>query len=84
VYLLSLLITDFSLLFFVDSYNHLVSHDFLNRLATQLKVGKSAACRRAIQRVLELVKKDYDAGGHSPTEAEREFRRLVENEEACK
>lgn len=84
MYLLSLLITDFSLLFFVDSYNHLVSHDFLNRLATQLKVGKSAACRRAIQRVLELVKKDYDAGGHSPTEAEREFRRLVENEEACK
>ena len=54
--------------------------DFLDRLATQLKVGKGASCRRAIQRVLELVKKDYEASGHSPTEAEREFRRLVENE----
>jgi hypothetical protein len=79
-----LLITHFSLSAYRDRYNHLVSHDFLDRLATQLKVGKSAACRRAIQQVLELVKKDYEAGGHSPTEAEREFRRLVENEEACK
>jgi hypothetical protein len=68
-----------------DSYNHLVSPDFLDRLATQLKVGKSAACRRAIQRILELVKKDYEAGGHqSPTEAEHEFRRLVENDGTCK
>ena len=84
MHLAPILITHFRLWFFRDSYNRLVSHDFLDRLATQLKVGKRAACRRAIQRVLELVKIDYDAGGHSPTEAEREFRRLVENEEACK
>jgi hypothetical protein len=61
-----------------------VSTDFLDRLATQLRANKSAAGRRAIQRILELVNKDYEAGGHSPTEAEREFRRLVENDEACK
>jgi hypothetical protein len=57
---------------------------FLDRLATQLEANKNAACRRAIQRILELVKKDFEAGGHSPTEAEREFRRLVENDEVCK
>jgi hypothetical protein len=58
---------------------------FLDRLATQLKADKNASCRRAIERILELVKRDYEAGGHrSTTDAEREFRRLVENDQACK
>jgi hypothetical protein len=34
-----------------------MSTSFLDRLATQLKSNKSAACRRAIQRILDVVKK---------------------------
>ncbi len=69
---------------FWDSYNHLVSRDFLDRLATQLKVGKSAACRRAVQRILASMKKDYEAGRYKThTETENEFRKLVEREESC-
>ena len=59
--------------------------DFLDRLAIQLKANKSPSCRRAIERLLQLVKKDYESGGHNSTaEAEREFRRLVENDSTCK
>jgi DNA-binding GntR family transcriptional regulator len=59
--------------------------EFLDRLAAQLKANKNPSCRRAIQRILELVKKDYESGGHnSTTEAEREFRRLVANDPTCK
>jgi hypothetical protein len=58
--------------------------DFLDRLASQLRANKSAACRRAIQRILALMKKDYEAGRYTThTEAENEFRRLVEYDEAC-
>jgi hypothetical protein len=58
--------------------------DFLDRLAKQLKANKNAACRRAIQRILALMKKDYEAGRYNAhTEAENEFRRLVENDERC-
>jgi hypothetical protein len=60
-------------------------NSFLDRLATQLKLFKEPACRRAIQRVLALMKKDYEAGRYKTvTEAEVEFRRLVEQEENCK
>jgi hypothetical protein len=70
---------------FRTSYNPRVSTDFLERLASQLKVGKDASCRRAIQRILALLKKDYEAGRYqTTTEAENEFRRLVENDQACK
>jgi hypothetical protein len=62
-----------------------VNRDFLDRLATQLKAGKSAACRRAVQRILALMKKDYEAGRFKTNpEAETEFRRLIEREESCK
>lgn len=62
-----------------------MSTGFLDRLATQLKTNKSAACRRAIQRILETVKKNYEDGRYrSQTEAESEFRKLVERDEACK
>jgi len=58
---------------------------FLDRLATQLKVGKSAACCRAIERILVRMKEHYESGQyHSTTEAENEFRRLVETDLACK
>lgn len=62
-----------------------MSTGFLDRLATQLKTNKSAACRRAIQRILETVKKNYEDGRYrSQTEAESEFRKLIERDKACK
>jgi predicted transcriptional regulator len=63
----------------------LMSPSFLDQLATQLRNNKTAACRRAIQRILDVVKKEYKRGKYgSHTEAENEFRRLVEHEEACR
>ena len=56
--------------------------EFLDRLASQLKIGKSAAGRRAIERILDAVKKDYESGKYqSPADAERDFRQVVEREE---
>ena len=39
-----------------------MSTQFLNYLAAELKADKSAACRRAIQRILATVKRNYEAG----------------------
>jgi len=39
-----------------------VSTEFLDRLASQLKIGKDAAFRRAIERILNVVKKNYESG----------------------
>jgi hypothetical protein len=62
-----------------------VSRDFLDRLATQLKVGKSAPCRRAIQRILAVVKKNFEDGKYkNDVEAEADFRQLVDRDEGCK
>jgi hypothetical protein len=59
--------------------------DFLDRLANQLKVNKSVTCRRAIQRILVRIKEHCQSGQYrSTTEAENEFRRLVEGDLACK
>lgn len=64
---------------------HLMSAGFLDQLATQLRNNKTAACRRAIQRILEAVKKNYEEGKYdSHAEAESEFRKLVEREETCR
>lgn len=58
---------------------------FLDRLASQLKIGRHAAYRRAVQRVLETVKKSYESGEYrSTTEAELMLRKLVEADESCK
>jgi hypothetical protein len=60
-----------------------VSTDFLDRLASQLKVGKGPATRRAIERILDVVRKGYEnAQYESPVEAERDLRRLVSLHEA--
>jgi hypothetical protein len=60
-----------------------VSTEFLDRLASQLKIGKDPASRRAIERILDVIKKSYDNGQYqSSTEAERDFRRLVEGEKS--
>ena len=60
------------------------SSGFLDRLASQLKVGRHAAYRRAVQRVFETVKRNYESGEYrSTTEAEHVFRKLIEKEENC-
>jgi hypothetical protein len=66
-------------------YNLAVSTQFLDRLASQLKTGKDAACRRAIERILDVIKKSYEDGQYqNATDAERDFRRLVERDETGK
>jgi hypothetical protein len=58
-----------------------VSTEFLDRLASQLKIGKDPATRRAIERILDSIKKGYENGQYqNPTEAERAFRQMVEDE----
>ncbi len=69
-----------------DSYNLCVSTaDFLERLGSQLRANKSAACRRAIQRILAVVKKNFEDGKYkNDVEAEADFRQLVDRDEGCK
>lgn len=58
------------------------STDFLDRLASDLKIGRHAAYRHTVQRVLETVKKNYASGRYrSTTEAEYMLRKLVEQEQ---
>src|SRR6267154_2311418 len=40
---------------------------FLDRLANQLKVNKSATCRRAIQRILHRMKEHCERGQYQTT-----------------
>ena len=57
---------------------------FLDRLASELKIGRHAAYRHAVQRILETVRKNYEAGQYrSTTEAEHMLRKLVEQEQTC-
>jgi hypothetical protein len=66
-------------------YNLAVNTQFLDRLASQLKVGKDPARRRAIERILDVIKKSYENGKYqNATDAERDFRRLVERDETGK
>jgi hypothetical protein len=59
--------------------------EYLDQLAQQLKADKSAACRRAIERILASMKKRCEEGVYSSTtEAELDFRRLVEQERTCR
>jgi hypothetical protein len=54
---------------------------FLDHLASQLKIGRHAAYRHAVQRILDTVKKNYESGAYrSTTEAEHMLRKLVEQE----
>jgi hypothetical protein len=62
-----------------------VGTGFLDRLASQLKIGRHAAYRHAVQRILETVKKNYESGTYrSTTEAELTLRKLVEADDSCK
>lgn len=59
-----------------------LSTEFLDRLASQLKIGKDPVSRRAIERILDVIKQNYENGQYeNPVEAERDFRRSVEREE---
>lgn len=70
---------------FPSGYNLCVSTDFLDRLASQLRANKSAACRRAIQRILAIVKNDFNDGKYkNDVEAEADFRHLVDHNQGCK
>jgi hypothetical protein len=62
--------------------NTSVGTGFLDHLASQLKIGRHAAYRRAVQRILDTIKKNYESGEYgSTTEAEHALRKLVEQEE---
>jgi hypothetical protein len=55
-----------------------MSTEFLDRLASQLKIGKDPVSRRAIERILDVIKRSYEEGKYqSPVEAERDFRQLA-------
>ena len=70
---------------FPGGYNLCVSTDFLDRLASQLRANKSAARRRAIQRILAIVKKNFEDGEYkNDVEAEADFRHLVDRDKDCK
>jgi hypothetical protein len=57
----------------------------LDRLANQHRANKSAACRRAIQRILAVAKKNFEDGKYkNDVEAEADFRQLVDRDEGCK
>jgi hypothetical protein len=57
---------------------------FLDRLAHQLRIGKSPSCRRAINRILEDLKKRCENGEYDiPMAAESVFRESVEKERSC-
>jgi hypothetical protein len=58
--------------------------DFLEQLARQLRIGKTPGCRRAINRILEEIKKRCENGEYqTPMTAESAFREFVENERSC-
>ena len=63
----------------------MMSTEFLNRIASQLKIGKDAVSRRAIERILDVIKSSYENVKYqNSTEAGRDFRHLVEGEENSK
>ena len=57
---------------------------FLDRLAQQLRIDKTPSCRRAINRILEEMKKRCESGDYkTPMAAELDFREFVEKDRAC-
>jgi hypothetical protein len=58
--------------------------EYLVRLAHQLRIDRTPACRRAINRILEDMKKRCERGEYrDPMEAESAFRKFVEDERSC-
>jgi hypothetical protein len=53
--------------------------EFLTQLAHQLRIGKTPACRRAINRILEEMKQRCEKGEYdTPVDAESAFRESVD------
>jgi hypothetical protein len=60
------------------------STEYLDRLAQQLKIDKNEACRRAIERILAMIKNRYDEGAYEGRiAAELDLRKLVEQQGTC-
>ena len=58
--------------------------EYLVRLAHQLRIDKTPACRRAINRILEEMKKRCENGEYrDPKEAESAFRKFVQDDRSC-
>jgi hypothetical protein len=58
--------------------------EFLTQFAHQLRIGKSPSCRRAINRILEEMRKRCENGEYdTPAAPESVFRESVENESSC-
>ena len=56
--------------------------EFLSRLASQLKLNKQPAQRRAVEKLLQDVSEKYEDGRYANRcDAERDFRDLVDK--AC-
>ena len=63
---------------------NIMDTEYLVRLAHQLRIEKTPACRRAINRILEDMKKRCENGEYrNPMDAESAFREFVENERSC-
>jgi hypothetical protein len=59
--------------------------EYLDQLADQLKVDKTPACRRAINRILAEMKTRCENGEYStPMQAESAFRGFVEDDRTCR
>jgi hypothetical protein len=57
---------------------------FLDQLAHQLRIDKTPGCRRAINRILEEMKKRCEDGEYdTPMATESVFRESVEKERSC-
>jgi hypothetical protein len=53
--------------------------EFLSRLASQLKVNKQPAERRAVEKLLRVVEEGFEVGMYaSPSDAERDLRAKVD------
>jgi hypothetical protein len=64
-----------------DPAHDISATGFLDRLASELKIGRNAAYRHAVQRALEIVKKNYVSGEYrSTTEAELMLRKLADQD----
>jgi hypothetical protein len=55
----------------------------LDRLAQQLRIDKTPSCRRAINRILDDMKRRCQSGEYQTPMAEPDFREFVEKDRAC-
>jgi hypothetical protein len=62
----------------------IMNTQYLDQLAHQLRIDKTPACRRAINRILAEMKTRCEKGEYnSPMAGESAFRKFVEDERTC-